>query len=173
MQIKPDKEWNGFWSLSSVGFILAWLYATVYAVLLLVSALQPNNAGTWDVASCFFLGMFFLPAVIIPIFLIRSFRKKRHLRLGKILPWAFRVIYISIIFALCDCYWMTTQGGTIFSKRASDIGYIGFGYHLNFLVGSGGRHFGPAIWFWFTPFEVDLGHKLPQVCWVWKGVGDD
>jgi len=132
MQIKPDKEWNGFWSLSSVALILAWLYATVYAVFLLVSALQPNNAGTWDVASCLFMGLFFLPSMLISIFLIRSFRKRRHLRLGKILPWVFRIMYISLIFALCDCWWMTTRGQTIFSMRTvkagSSVGYSGFGY---------------------------------------------
>jgi hypothetical protein len=86
MQI--DKEWNGFWSISTIAIILAWLYTTAYAVCMLVSALQPD-AGTWDVASCLFMGMFFLPVVVIPIFLDRSFRKRRPVRLGKILPGPF------------------------------------------------------------------------------------
>ncbi len=178
MQPDSGKQWNGFWSLSSVAFVLAWLYTTVYAVGLLISALQPD-AGTWDVASCLFLGMFFVPVLLIPIFLIRAFRKKCHLLLGKILPWVFRVMYISVIFALCDCWWATTYRGTMFSraqwkmKDGGTTGYMGFGYDLTYFRRIGGSHYGPQVWFWFTPFIIDLGHKHAQICWIWKGAEDD
>lgn len=179
MQIRSEKEWNGFWSLSTVAFILAWLYVTVYAVFVLLSALQPPGIGTWDISDYLFLSMFFVPVVLIPIFLIRSFRKKRHLRFGKILPWVFRVMYISIIFALCDSWWATTHRGTIFSrtewkmKDGGTKGYIGFGYQLTYFRRIGGSHYGPEVWFWFTPFVVDLGHKHAQLCWVWNSMADD
>src|SRR3984957_3760290 len=152
MQPNSGKQRNGFWSISTVVvLIMAWLFFAVFSDLFLTSSLRANAAGD-RAMSCLFLTMFFVPPVLMTIFLIRCFRKIRPLKLGKILAWVFRAFYISIIFVLCDCNWWARHGGTIFSRRDwlthGGVGYIGFGYHVDFLYGSGGRHYGPAIWFW-------------------------
>lgn len=109
MQTTSNRPWSGFWSSSSVAMILAWLYFAAFALYQLISV-WGLDARTWDLSSRLFMGMFFVPVAIIPFFLLRAWRRKRHLQLAKILPWAFRVMYISIIFALCDCWWATTEG---------------------------------------------------------------
>jgi hypothetical protein len=156
--MNPNQTSNSFWRPSSVVLILVFLYSAAFAVWFSVLAFQPG-AGGWDLWAVIILGVYVVPAVVIPFFLFRAFRQKRCIRLGKVLPWVFRAVYVSIILALCDSWWATGHTNTLFSKTTwatSDggtRGYVGFGYSLTYYRSMGGRH-GPEIWFWFTPFRL-------------------
>lgn len=137
---------------------MVFLYLAAFALWLLVSALQPGS-GDWDFWTVIILGVYAVPAGIIPFFLFRAFRERRCLRFNKGLPWVFRAACVSIILAICDSWWATGHTNTLFSKTTwatSDggtRGYVGFGYSLTYYRSMGGRH-GPEIWFWFTPFRL-------------------
>jgi hypothetical protein len=156
--MNPDQASNSFWRLSSLALSLVFLYSAAFAIWLLVSALQ-SGAGVWDLWGVILLAVYVAPALIIPFFLFRAFRQKHCVRLGRVLPWVFRAISVSIILAICDSWWATAHTNTLFSKTTwatrdgGTRGYAGFGYSLTYYRSLGGRR-GPEVWFWFTPFRL-------------------
>ena len=133
---------------------------------------QPD-AGPWDFWGLIILGFHVVPALIIPVFLVRAFRQKRCIRLGKVLPWLLRGVCLSVIFAMCDSWWATEHTNTLFSvttwatRDGGTRGYVGFGYCLTYYRSLSGER-GPAVWFWFTPFVIDTAHRKLQVRWLWS-----
>ena len=103
--------------------------------------------------------------------------KSRKQLFGKITKWGFRVVYISVILAMCD-FWSasTARRDTVFSKcefRITDGGsaeYVGFGYTMSYLRKMDGSAYGPVLHFWFTPFLIDAAHGKVKMHWLWEGV---
>ncbi len=170
--MQPAPTLNGFWRASTGALILVALYCAVVATWMLVSALKPD-AGGWDVWGFIILGFYVVPAIIIPVFLVRAFRQKRCIRLGGVLPWLFRGVFLSVIFAMCDSWWASEHLNTLFStttwatRDGGTRGYVGLGYCLTYYRSLSGER-GPAVWFWFTPFVIDTAHRGVQVRWLWS-----
>lgn len=170
--MQPTRTLNGFWRASTGGLIFIALYCAAVGTWMLVSALQPD-AGPWDFWGFIILGFYVVPALIIPVFLVRAFRQKRCIRLGKLLPWLLRGVCLSVIFAMCDSWWATGHTNTLFSattwatRDGGTRGYVGFGYCLTYYRSLSGER-GPAVWFWYTPFVIDTAHRGVQVRWLWS-----
>ena len=168
----PSQTLNGFWRPSTVALILVSLYSATVCVWFLVSALNPD-AGEWDIWSFVILSVYVVPAILIPIFLFRAFRQKRSVRLGRVLPWVFRAVYVSVILAIWDSWSAgTDRRDTLFSKASWAMrdggtrGYVGFCYSLTYYRRIGGEH-GPEVWFWFTPFRLYWTSSRVGVSWLW------
>jgi hypothetical protein len=159
-----------FRSASGIVLSLAWLYMVGWGVLLGISAFQPN-AGGWGFEAWILTVADLVPVLLIPIYLVRCVRRKQPPRLRSWLPWVLRLMYVSIMLAVCDSWaagthhlgfsvplWMMSDGGT--------TGSMGFGYSLTFYKEISGEY-GPEVWFWFTPFTVSWTTKHTGVRWLW------
>jgi hypothetical protein len=88
--------------------------------------------------------------------------------------WIVRAVYISVLMAAIDCcsgyyfrhgvfsmtWYGLKDGGTTMS--------VGPGYCMTFWRRMDGEAYGPEIWFWFTPFRVDMAHRNFQIHWLSK-----
>lgn len=137
----------------------AWLYMFAWAVFFGVAALRPD-AGRWEFEEWVLTGALLVPIVLIPAYLRYCVRRRSLPKFRHCIPWIVRVMYVSIILAMCDSWaagterraplfsrvtWAMSDGGT--------RGSVGFGYSLTYHRTMGGEH-GPEVWFWFMPFTV-------------------
>jgi hypothetical protein len=156
-----------------IPFALAWLYFVAWGSFMAVSVFQPD-AGGWELEEWLLTTALLVPIVVIPIYLVRCVRRKQPPRFRPWLPWAARIMYVSIILAICDSWvagterraplfsittWAMSDGGT--------RGSVGFGYSLTYYRRMGGVH-GPEVWFWFTPFTVSWTTERIGLRWLWQ-----
>ena len=93
-----------------------------------------------------------------------------------VFAWVLRIIYLSVIFAMCDLCALSIRKEPMFSYESCETGngdgfYYGFGYSMLYLRDidrDGGRTLGPIVWFWFTPFMLDGARGGIKADWVWK-----
>ena|SRR5208283_718204 len=153
---------------------IAWLYMVAWGVWIAIPAFQPN-AGGWEFEEWVVTGAWLVPIILIPLYLTGCVRRKQPLRLKPWLPWVVRIMYVSIILAICDS-WIagTDRRAPLFSHTTwgmSDGGTrvsVGFGYSLTYHRTMGGEH-GPEVWFWFSPFTVRYTSQHIGLRWVWQG----
>lgn len=158
--------------LQAILALLLTLYLTTLAGGLSYLAWQSGFAAM-DAWAWVILGVHVGAAVTLPVLWFRARRQKRTIRMGKVLPWVVRVMYLAVTLAICDSWaagtdrrdtlfsqavWATSDGGT--------RGYNGFGYCLTYHRRLGGE-FGPEIWFWFTPFRLYYTSTRVGACWLW------
>jgi hypothetical protein len=117
---------------------MAWLYMVAWGVFMAISAFQ-SNAGRWAFEDWVLTGAGLLPIILIPVYLVRCVCRKQPPRVRPWLPWVVRIMYVSIILAICDSWidgtnrrapllshttWAMNDGGT--------RGSVGFGYFLTY-----------------------------------------
>ncbi len=160
------------WSGVGILLALAWLYMLGWGVFMAASVFQ-QDAGGWELGEWLMTAALLVPIILIPVYLAHCVRRKQPPRLRPWLPWLVRVMYVSVILAVCDSWaagserrapifsvttWAMRDGGT----RAS----VGFGYSLTYYRRMGGEH-GPEVWFWFTPFTVSWTTEHIGLRWLW------
>ncbi|HTI99763.1 MAG TPA: hypothetical protein VL527_12850 [Dongiaceae bacterium] len=152
--------------------LLLSLYLAILAGGLLVLAWQ-SGPEAMDIWAWIILGVHVGAAVVLPVLLFRAWCQKRTIRMGKALPWAVRLMYLSVILAICDSWAAgTDRRDTLFSQTVWAMsdggtrGYNGFGYCLTYHRRLGGE-FGPEVWFWFTPFRLYYTSSRVGASWVW------
>jgi hypothetical protein len=152
---------------------LAWLYFVAWGDWMAVAAFGPD-AGRWELGEWLMTGAVLVPIILIPLYLIHCVRQRQPPRLRDWLPWVARMMYISLILAMCDCWAAGTERRTpIFSSTIWGMsdggtrGYVGFGYFLTYYRRMGGVQ-GPEVWFWFTPFTVSATTEHVGLHWLWQ-----
>jgi hypothetical protein len=158
MSFRPD---NPLKSGSVILLALLWFYMVVWWAFLVVS-------GEWLIA-----GVIFVPIIALPAYLADCLHRKQLPKLKPWLPWVARIMYVSIILAICDCWAAGTEHrAPLFSKTTWAMsdggtrGSIGFGYTLTYYRRMGGVQ-GPEVWFWFTPFTVSWTTEHVGFRWIW------
>jgi hypothetical protein len=175
MQTEPAKTRRGFWSPSAIILIVIWWYLAAYAVWFLISAFQEGLDG-WNLFSILLIAFYVTPGVAIPIYLVYAQRRNLQHQFSKVLLWMFRVVYVSVMLAMIDCWSAASRHTTLFSTctfaiRSGTRGYLGFGYDLTYYRSMDGPY-GPVIQFWFTPIAVDMRHHHRLIHWAWSDGGD-
>jgi hypothetical protein len=169
MSPEAPRLWSG------VGLLLglAWLYILGWAAFMITAAFQ-SDAGGWELGEWLMMGALFVPLLLIPFYLVHCAGRKQAPRFRPWLPWAFRIMCLSLVLAILDSWvagtdrraplfskvlWATKDGGT--------RGSVGLGYMLTYHRAMGGEH-GPEVWFWFTPFTVCLTTEHTGLRWIWQ-----
>jgi hypothetical protein len=150
-----------------------WFYLLAWAVFFAFAACQPDSGG-WEFEEWILTGALLIPIVLIPVYLIHKVRHRSLPQFRQWLPWVVRVIYVSVILAICDSWAAgTARRAPLFSKvtwAMSDggtRGSVGFGYSLTYHREMGGEH-GPEVWFWFAPFSVRWTSDHVGLRWIWQ-----
>jgi hypothetical protein len=152
---------------------VVWLYELAWAGFFGVAAFQPN-AGGWEFEGWVLTGALLVPIILIPVYLSYSVRRGSPPQFRHWLPWVVRVMYVSVILAICDSWAAGTERrAPLFSKvtwamkDGGTRGSVGLGYSLTYHRKMGGEH-GPEVWFWFTPFTVRWTSEHVGLRWLWQ-----
>lgn len=148
---------------------LLWLYMFGWAIFIVVNVFRPN-AGRLELEDWVLAGADLLPLILIPAYLIHCARRNQPPRLRPWWPWVARLVYVSFIFAMCDCWAFAERGAPVFMHetwrtRGYTFGGIGFGYLLT--CHRDADNYGPEVWFWFTPFTISLTTQNVGFQWFW------
>ena len=151
---------------------IGWLYLLAWAVFFAVDAFQPD-AGGWEFEEWVLTGALMIPLVLIPVYLGYNVRHGLLPQCRHWLPWVVRLMYVSVILAICDSWAAGTERrAPLFSKvtwamrDGGTRGSVGFGYSLTYHRKMGGEH-GPEVWFWFAPFTVRWTSEHVGLRWIW------
>lgn len=169
----PFPDTPRLWSGVGILLALAWLYMVAWGVFMAVSSFQPD-AGGWELGEWLMTAALLVPIILIPVYLAHCVRKKHQPQMRPWLPWVVRMMYVSIILAMCDSWAAGTERrAPVFSittwamEDGGTRGSVGFGYSLTYYRRMGGIH-GPELWFWFTPFTVSWTTEHTGLRWLWQ-----
>jgi hypothetical protein len=154
----------------AIALVMFWLYAAASVAFMFMAGPDFRKLRIWSLVYVIYL---LVPPVAIPSILGRAWKQRRPVRLGRIATWIFRVLYISVILALCDCLWLCNSSGYTapFStldaraKGGGEASYIGFGYFLD----SDPSSTGFTIGLWYAPFLIRISDQGIRTLWLWSG----
>ena len=155
--------------LSGPGIFLAlvWLYMAGWGTYI-AARVFGRDAGRLEFEDWVLIGADLIPILLIPIYLGRCVCRGRAPLLRPWFPWVVRLMYVSIIFAMCDCWAFAERGAPILTRitwktRGYSFGGIRFGYCLTC---SGDEHeYGPVVWFWFSPVTITMTNGHCGIRW--------
>src|ERR1700749_327666 len=98
-------------SPSVMTLILLWIYLTVWASHLLISAIR--GPGRWEFEDYAIIGSYFIAAISTPAYLAHRRQRGTPPKFRDWLPCVVRIAYISIILALCDTWKATHSHETL------------------------------------------------------------
>ena len=159
-------------SRPAIALEAGWLYLLAWAVFFAVAAFQPS-AGGWEFEGWILTGALLGLLVLTPVYLSYCARHRLVPQFRRWLPWVVRVMYVSLILAICDSLAAGADRAPLFSKATwlmrdgGTSGSVGFGYSLTYHRKVGGGEHGPEVWFWFLPFTVSCTTERVGLRWLW------